>query len=256
MPGRTIRSVERALSLLELVSEAPDGMSLARLAEKTGLNVSTCHHLAATLVGRGYLTQAGKYRGYTLGSKIREISEAAERASEPAVLLRDDLRALGEELGRGVQLAVLSDTALLTKLSFAPPAGGVTEADEVKKMVALHATATGKSILAWIPDTELVRIISANGLTVYTERTITTLSGLVEELRLVRRRKFAIDDEEFSKGIVCIGAAIRDGGGAAIAALSVTIPTAEASEEYRRFLCRRVVEATNQFSMKLRATSG
>lgn len=250
--GRTIQSVDRALSVLEEVAGEADGLSLSRIAERTGLNASTCHHLISTLVQRGYLIHLSRSRGYALGPKIREINDIAEREREPSVLLREDLRALGKRLGHGVQLAVLSDTSLMTKLSFSSPTNRVVEPDEIDKMTALHATATGKAILAWIPDTELVRVISTNGLTTYTPKTITSLSGLVEELRMVRRQKYAIDDEEFREGIVCIGSSIRQKGGDVVAAISTTMPAAQATPEYRATIIREMIVAANQFSSKLR----
>ena len=249
---RTIQSVDRALSILETIAGERDGMTVSEISEQVGLNVSTCHHLITTLVQRDFLTHLGRARGYALGSKLSELVEHSNRESEPAVVLDDDLRKLGEKLGHGVQFAVLSDTLLMTKLSFPGPEGEVVEPNEVEKMTALHATATGKAILAWIPDTELARMIAANGLTSYTPHTITSLSGLVEELRLVRRLKFAVDDEEFHEGIVCIGAAIREGAGAVIGSISVTVSSEQATEEYREHLIREMIGAANTFSNKLR----
>lgn len=250
--GRTIQSVDRALQVLEMIAENRDGVTVSTVSEKVGLNVSTCHHLITTLVHRGYLTQVSRSRGYTLGSKLSEIIELSERESDPATLLEQDLKELGARLGHGVQFAVLSDTSLLTKLSFPSADDAVVEPNEVEKMKALHATATGKAILAWIPDTELVRVISANGLASYTPRSITSLSGLVEELRLVRRGKFAVDDEEFHEGIVCIGATIREGAGAVIGSISTTVSVERATEDYRQFLIKEMIKAANIFSNKLR----
>ena len=250
--GRTIQSVDRALSLLELAAGEVDGITLSELSGRTGLNASTCHHLVMTLVARGYLTHLSRSRGYALGPKVRELLETLEHDSEPAELLREDLRRLGKRLGLGVQLAVLSETSLLTKVSFPGPLTAMHEPSEVEKMKALHATATGKAILAWIPDTELVRIISANGLKAYTPNTITSLSGIVEELRSVRRFKYAIDNEELREGVVCIGSAIREGGGAVVASISVTLPAEDASEERRADLTRQMIDAANTFSHKLR----
>ncbi|NKB27805.1 MAG: helix-turn-helix domain-containing protein [Rhodobacteraceae bacterium] len=250
--GRTIQSVDRALHVLETIAEASDDITVSEVSERVGLNVSTCHHLITTLVYRGYVTHVSRSCGYALGPKLAELVETSEKESDPAILLEPDLRELGARLGHGVQFAVLSETSLLTKLSVPNSADNVVEPDEVRKMTALHATATGKAILAWIPDTELVRVISANGLTGYTPQTITTLSGLVEELRLVRRRKYAVDDQEFVEGIVCIGATIREGAGAVIGSISTTVSAERATEDYRQYLIKEVIRAANSFSNKLR----
>lgn len=250
--GRTIQSVERALNVLEIVAQERDGITVSEISERLELNISTCHHLITTLVKKGFVTHLGRVKGYALGPRFAELIQISEGERDPDVLLAEELRALGLRLGHGVQFAVLRDTSLMTKLSFPGSDDDVVEADEVQKMTALHATATGKAILAWIPDTELVRIISANGLTSYTPETITTLSGLVEELRLVRRRKYSIDDQEFCEGIVCIGATIRAGAGAVIGSISVTIPADQATDEYRNFLIKEMIAAANSFSNKLR----
>lgn len=250
--GRTIQSVERALNVLEIVAQERDGVTVSDISERLGLNISTCHHLITTLVKKGFVTHLGRIKGYALGPRLGELVQISEGERDPDVLLADELKALGARLGHGVQFAVLRDTSLMTKLSFSGADDDVVEPDEVEKMSALHATATGKAILAWIPDTELVRIISANGLSSYTPETITSLSGLVEELRLVRRRKYSIDDQEFSEGIVCIGATIRAGAGAVIGSISVTIPADRATDEYRDYLIKEMIAASNSFSNKLR----
>jgi IclR family acetate operon transcriptional repressor len=121
------------------------------------------------------------------------------------------------------------------------------------KMKALHATATGKAILAWLPEIELVRVISANGLTKYTEKTITTLSGLIEDLRLVRRRGYSIDDEELQDGVVCIGAALRDPGGAIVGSISTTIPSDQMTDTYKVDLTKTMVSSALDFSQRLRS---
>lgn len=250
--GRTIQSVERALNVLEIVAQERDGVTVSDVSERLELNISTCHHLIATLVKKGFVTHLGRVKGYALGPRLGELVQISEGERDPDVLLAEELKSLGRRLGHGVQFAVLRDTALMTKLSFPGSDDNLADPDEVEKMAALHATATGKAILAWIPDTELVRIISANGLTTYTSKTITSLSGLVEELRLVRRRKYAIDDQEFSEGIVCIGATIRAGAGAVIGSISVTIPADRATDEYRDYLIKEMIAAANSFSNKLR----
>lgn len=248
---RQIQSVHRALSLLEILAAEGDALSLSELAARAKLNSSTCHHLISTLVSRGYLVHLGRSKGYALGKKLYELSDIAGRENDPTELLKDDLKKLSEQLGHGVQLAMLSETSLMTMLRFPPLQYPLEEPDEVTKMTALHATATGKAILAWLPDSELMRVVSANGLNRYTENTITSLSGLIDELRLVRRRGYAVDDEELKKGVVCIGTALREGSGAVIASISVTLCAEMATEKYRLELSRSIVAAAQVLTNRL-----
>ncbi len=250
-----IQSVDRALSILEVAAECDDGVSVSDMSDVLGLNVSTCHHLISTLAHRGFLSHLGRTRGYALGPRLRELVELADQVPDHATILSPELRAVGQRLGHGIQFATLSETSLMTRLSFPAAGEGISEPDEVEKMAALHATATGKAILAWITDNELARIISVNGLACYTPRTITTLSRLTEELRLVRRRKFAVDDQEFCEGIVCIGAAIRAVAGAVIGSISVTLEAERATDEYRDFLAGEVIAVANTCSAILRGNT-
>lgn len=252
---RHIQSVVRALDILEVLASQREGLVLSELSGRVGLNSSTCHHLISTLVSRGYVLHLGRSRGYALGAKVHELVDLAAGESDIGELLKDDLKVLGSKIGHGVQLAVMTETLLLTKLRFPAPdqKSAALEPDELIKMRALHATATGKAILAWLPEIELVRVISANGLTKYTEKTLTTLSGLIEDLRLVRRRGHSIDDEELKEGVVCIGAALRDPGGAIVGSISMTAPSDTMTKEYRTKIAKEMVSAALEFSKRLRS---
>jgi IclR family acetate operon transcriptional repressor len=252
--SRQIQSVVRALDILEVLAKESDGLALSELSGRVGLNSSTCHHLISTLVARGYVLHLGRSRGYALGSKVHEMVDLALGESDPSELLKDDLRLLGSQIGHGVQLAVLAETSLLTKLRFPAPDrdAEALEPDELIKLRALHATATGKAIMAWLPEIELVRVISVNGLTRYTGKTLTTLSGLIENLRLVRRYGYSIDDEELKDGVVCIGAALRDSGGAIVGSISMTATSDKMTKEYRVEIAKKMVFAALEFSKRLR----
>lgn len=249
---RTIQSVDRALTVMEVLAGRDGPMPLSELAAAAGLNVSTCHHLVATLVERGYVLRAGRSRGYMLSLKLSDLAEAASHKFDIINVVQADLKALNEHLREAVQLATIRGSALVTQLRFDSHMPSHVEADEVKKMRAAHATATGKAILAWLPEHEMVRIVSDNGLESFTERTITTLSGLIEELRLVRRTGFAVDEEELEPGVICYGAALRDGTGAVIGSISASIPTSRASQQYRSHIARAVVKCARDVSDRLR----
>jgi len=220
--ARRIQSVERALTILEILAAAPDALALGEVAHRAGLNVSTCHHLIATLVERGYVLNAGRNRGYMLSSRLQELTEMSARKADISDFARTDLIELSGQLGLSVQLAEMEGTSLVTRFKANVAETYVIEADEVVKMRAAHATATGKAILAWLPETQILKIISENGLERFTANTMTSLADLTEELRWVRRNGFAVDNEELKAGVVCYGAALRNEKGAVIASISAS----------------------------------
>lgn len=250
--ARLIQSVDRALLLLETMAGHDKPVLLNELARAVELNVSTCHHLLATLVARGYVLHAGRGRGYLLSSKLRDLADQANREFDILDFVQADLHKLNADLRESVQMAVLRGSALVTQVRYGSMMPTHVEPDEIKKMRAAHATATGKAILAWLPEAEMARVVSENGLTAFTPNTITTISGLVEELRLVRRSGFAIDEEELEENVICYGAALRDGAGAVIGSISCSIPKSRASADYRSHIARSVVRCAQGLSDRLR----
>src|SRR5690242_21949307 len=81
--GASIQSVDRALTLLETIAELGGETTLSRLASRTGLNISTCHHLLATLVQRGFVTKGLGRRGYALGARILYLSHVCLQVDLP-----------------------------------------------------------------------------------------------------------------------------------------------------------------------------
>jgi IclR family acetate operon transcriptional repressor len=239
---RTIQSLERALNLVDILAFSQSELALNELASRAALNVSTCHHLLATLVKRGYVGQNPRTRGYYLGNRITELSNARIKQFNLIEIAMPELKRLNETTRETVLLSALQGHTLVTlaKLNSQMPVGVGSE--EYGQSGGAHATGTGKAILAWLPDAEIARTIADAGLPLFTERTIGTLAELIEEFRHVRRNGYAIDDEEFQHGVFGVGAAIRNMTGAVIGAVSCLIPKMRAENEYT---ARAITEVKN-----------
>lgn len=229
--GRTIQSVDRALDVLEALARAGMELPLNEIALQAGLNVSTCHHLVATLAKRGYVAQNPRGRTYFLGAKVLELSSSRLRQFDLIELAMPELRRLNKDTQESVHLAVMQGHALTTLAKLDSPRPIRVGTDAGGKANAAHATATGKAILAWLPETEIARVIAEKGLTGFTPATITNIADLMENLRLVRRNGYAVDREEFQPGVTCVGAAVRDYSGAVIGSISCSMPTMRADAE-------------------------
>ncbi len=226
-----VQSVERALHLLEIVAAAGGEATLTQISAGSGLNISTCHHLLATLIAKGYVAKLPGKRTYVIGSRVLYLSSLCLKQVNLPQRSQRVLDALNARTGEAVQLAVLQGEELITVLRKEASHPVRVDAATIGKTSAAHATATGKAILAWLPETEIARIVAAKGLPSYTTNTITDLATLLEELRLVRRHGYAMDREEFQQGVICIGAAIRDYAGAVVGSISVSIPSFRATTE-------------------------
>jgi IclR family acetate operon transcriptional repressor len=249
----SIQSVDRALLILDLIAESGGEASLSGIAERAGLNISTCHHLLATLANRGYVSQVPGKRTYSLGHRVLYLSHACLRQVSLPQLAQRHLDQINLKTGEASQLAVMQGTDLVTLLRREARHAVRVDVGLGGKLNAAHATATGKAILAWLPEMERDRIIAEKGLTVFTPKTINNMEALIEELRLVRRNGFAVDRQEFQPGVLCIGAAIRDYVGAVVGAISASVPVYRATQEHVALIRAEILSNARELSLALGA---
>ncbi len=226
-------------------------MLLNEVASKAGLNTSTCHHLLATLVKRGFAGQSRRTRGYFLGPRVTDLSDSRLKKFNLLEIAMPEVRRLNDATRESVHLSVMQGVTLVTlarldsKLPVRVGFDGAMEAD------AAHATAAGKAILAWLPEAEIARVIAHGGLKRFTDKTIPTIAELMEHLRLVRRNGYSLDDEEFQSGVVCVGAAIRESSGAVVGAISVSMPQIRADGEHIATVRQQIMETASFISARL-----
>ena len=224
--NHSIQSVDRALFLLETIAEAGGEATLTELATRTGINISTCHHLLATLIKRGFAAKVPGRRHYALGARILYLGHACLQVDLPR-RAQPYLEAVNRATGETVHLAGLQgDTVVTLAVREARHAVRV-DTGKIGKLEAPHATAVGKAILAWLPEDEIRRIL-ADGMKRFTEKTVTDFTEFLEALR--------------------IGAAIRDQAGAVIGAISASTPSMRASEAHIALMRDEIGAATRALS--------
>ena len=157
---------------------------------------------------------------------------------------------INERTGETVHLAVLQGDAMMkvAKREVAPSGTGRHRHARQDRCGA--QTATGKAMLAWLPEDDMRRVLS-HGLTRFTPKTICEWPSLIEALRHVRRNGYAVDDEEYQPGVICIGAAIRDHNGAVVGAISASTPTMRANDEHLSLVREQVCAAVRSLSAEL-----
>jgi IclR family acetate operon transcriptional repressor len=242
----SIQSVDRALFLLETIAEAGGEATLTDLATRTGLNISTCHHLLATLIQRGFAAKVPGRRLYALGARIMYLSHACLQVDLPR-RAQPYIEAINQATGETVHLAALQGDQVVTLAVREARHAVRVDTGHIGKLEAPHATSVGKAILAWLPEDEMRRIL-AGGMKRCTDNTITEFPALLEALRIVRRNGYAIDREEYLPGVICVGAAIRDQAGTVIGAISASTPLMRASEEHIAMMRNEITAATRALS--------
>jgi IclR family transcriptional regulator, acetate operon repressor len=217
-PG-AVTSVSRALDLLQLLAAAGGRLPISELAERSGLALGTVHRLLRTLTDRGYVRQDADRR-YALGAALLPLGDAASRLlSSWAVPY---LVELVESSGETANLAVLDDDHVVY-LAQAPGRHRMRMFTEVGRRVLPHSTAVGKVLMAWHSEDQVRRVVARLGLPRRTPHTLTSLEQLFAELADVRRRGWAVDDEEEEVGVRCLAVPVGPGP-RAVAAVSVSGP--------------------------------
>jgi len=242
----SIQSVDRALFLLETIAEAGGEATLTDLSVRTGLNISTCHHLLATLIQRGFAAKVPGRRLYALGARILYLGHACLQVDLPR-RAQPFMETINAATGETVHLAVLQGDRVVTLARREARHAVRVDSGRIGKVDSPHATSVGKAIMAWLPEDEMKRMVG-HGMRRFTEKTITDLPGLIEDLRHVRRDGYSMDREEFLPGVICVGAAIRDQAGTVIGAISASTPTMRATEEHLGLMRREIVAAARGIS--------
>jgi IclR family acetate operon transcriptional repressor len=250
----SIQSVDRALYLLETIAEAGGETTLTDLSNRTGLNISTCHHLLATLIQRGFVAKIPGRRLYALGTRIVYLSHACLQVDLPR---RADpyLEKINAATGETVHLATLQgDSVVMLAVKDARHAVRV-DTGRIGRIEAPHATSLGKAIFAWLPESDLDRFF-VNGMKRCTEHTITDAASFHDAMCKVRREGYAFDREEHLPGVICIGAAIRDQAGTVVGAISASTPLMRATDEHLSLMREEITSAAEALSAEFGAPAG
>ena len=222
LDGSAVRSVDRAAALLLALGDFPTEAGVTELARKLGLHKSTASRLLATLQRRGLVEQDEESGKYRLGLVVIRLAERAEKTLDLRTLARPELERLARSTRETVGLGVLDGDRCLTVAQVDGP-NMVACPDWTGRTTPLHCVAPGKVLLATMPERDVMRL-AKQGLPSCTERTITTLEGLLEELARVRRRGFATAFSEWEPGQNAVAAPVHDARGRVVASVNIWGP--------------------------------
>jgi DNA-binding IclR family transcriptional regulator len=247
-----VPALERGLAILEVLGRSRAGLSLSQLTRHLSLPKSSVHCLLRTLQAAGYLYRDNSSGKYRISLRICELARQALNGMSLREQARPSLKALAEQTGLTVHMAVLEQGSCVLIEKVTPP-GAVRTATWVGKQLGLHCTALGKALIAHLPETEVARLVTEHGLIRYNDNTIRSVNQLHRELALVRQRGYALDDEEEEIGVRCIGASVFNGTAEVVASLSLAGPTTQIDDEALRRLTGLVVGAAHQIEDQIKS---
>jgi len=215
-----VKSADRTLDVLEALASATTRPTLGELARSLGIPKSSLHGVLRTLLARGWVHSDGTR--FALGLAALRVGAAYVETDDTVLHLQPVLDDLSHRFGETVHLGRLDgpDVVYLAKRESVHP---LRLFSAIGRRLPAHATALGKALLARRPDPQVAALLP-DPLPRLTDRTLTSLDALLDELATTRRVGYAVDHEENSDGIVCVAVAVTS-----VDAISVSVPVSRHS---------------------------
>ncbi|MEI6156090.1 MAG: IclR family transcriptional regulator [bacterium] len=245
-----VRSVDRAAALLVCLADADGSASVTHLSHSLDLHKSTVSRLLSTLERRGLVEQDRESGHFRLGVGIIRLAQSAERTLDLRAIALPEMEALAKATHETVSLEVFDGVAAAVAICQIDGPNLTPMPDITGRPVAMHAIASGKVLLASLPE-RTVLSIARRGLVRYTPRTITDPRALLEELATIRRRGFAVAIGEWDERLTAAAVPILDARGTVIATVVVWGAAARVTPGTLPALVTAARSAAQQISTKL-----
>lgn len=217
-----IQSVSRALSILELFSDKRPSLSVSQVAELTKLNRATCYRFCQTLRQLGYLEELDDRR-FRPGLKAVSLAHSALSSRELPELALPYLRQLRQDTDETVNMGLLDDTEVVYVARVLSD-HLISLRLYVGSRLPAYASSLGRAQLAFLPEDEAEDIIDRSNVVRITGHTIVNRRRLTAELRRIRERGYALNDQEIADGLRGVAAPVLSASGRPIAAINISIP--------------------------------
>ena len=247
-----VPALGKAVALLEVLAREP-GLGFTGIQERLGMPKSSTHHLISTMCELG-LIKRRSLGGYGLGLKLLELASLANESID----LQRDAMPLLREVAQRVQLTChlgVLEQGEAVYLARVEGARNIVVRSHVGQRFPVNCSALGKSLIAWLTPERLDVVIANLAFEKRMPKTIMNAADFRLQLADVRRRGWAIDDEEQAPNCRCIAAPIRDRDGVVVAAISA-VGTLEQVEDRRiEMLAAQVIDAASAISQFVYSTA-
>lgn len=244
-----IQSLERGLRILELVGEAPDPLTLTEIAGRMGLNKTTTQRFLNTLCALGYLDR-NEHKRFVWGHRVLHLGYKYLNDTHLVQIAQPFIDTFSAAVAGTINLAVLEQDAVL--FIYRKEVRRFLKYDlHPGSRLPAHCTASGKALLAALPDAELRQALDRMPLERATARTITAKADLWDDLMATRERGYSICDRELSMDLVSMGVALYDNRGEVLAAMNVSLDAAAVEKKHLHEVAARLLQTGASISKAL-----
>lgn len=241
-----LQSLDRALGVLTAIARE-ESATLSNLARAVDVPTATVHRILTTLESHGYVAFDDDRQEWMIGIEAYRTGASFLKRSNVLEVGRPFLRRLMGDSGETANLAVPEGPEVVF-------VGQVETQNPIRAFFAagtrtsMHASGTGKAILAAMNSATLERTLGGMEMTVFTKNTLSTRRDLEQDLAGIREQGWSFDREERHAGMSCVGAAIFDQGQEPCAGISVSGPSVRFESDRAKALGSLVAQAAREIT--------
>jgi IclR family transcriptional regulator, KDG regulon repressor len=244
-----VRTILNAVRIIDQLSTAGN-LGVTDICQQLSMPKSSVHNILETLVHERIIEKNRESNKYNLGVRLVELGNRAQISLDICRIARPFLVGLNKQTDETVHLTVLDNDEVLY-VDCVESKMRIRTYSVIGERAPLHCTAVGKAILAFLPESQRMRIIREKGLVRATPATITDESLLQEDLRKTVQRGYSVDNMEHEDSLRCVGAPIRNWKGEVTASVSVSGPSQRLTLKRVLTIAPALVEATTEISRRM-----
>ena len=223
-PGQTIAAIERAADVLELFAVADEPtLGVTEIANALGFSKAVVYRILSSFRAKGFIEVDEVTRRYSLGPKVLGLGVAYLSRIDVRAVARPELERLSAATNETATLSV-RDGWQRTYIDQVTPDRDVKMVVQLGRSAPLHAGASSKALLAFLPEAEIDAFFTSHPLDALTANTVTSERKLRRELAGIRERGYAISSGERLTGAAAVAAPVFGHEGGPIAVVSVSGP--------------------------------
>ncbi len=245
------QSIAKGLQIIEVMAAGDGPMRLQDIGNAVNLPASTVLRFLKTMIDHDYMQQNEDTLHYFLTLKLCHIGEQVRKQVKFRDVVHPHMVELSRSLGEAVSLAVESDMLVVYVDVIEGPDHMLRTLQRIGKIAPMNSTGVGKALLLDHTPVEIDDLVKSRGLPKTTANTISSKTALMRELKLVRKRGYATDNEECELGMRCVAVPLRDFSGKIVAAMSTSGPVSRMTPARIQEIGPAIVELAATISARL-----
>lgn len=246
----SMMTINRAVQVLKAFSAEDKEFSLTELNTKLGISKSSLQRILYTLTEEGFLEKDERSKVYKLGIELYFLGNLVEANSRLLTFAKKHMQTLNNQTFETITLNINSQN-MRKCIGYIPAKHELTTLSFISKESPLYAGASAKTLLAYLPDDKINKIIDQANLEKLTQYTVTDKIELYKQLKDIREKGFAISEGERLLGVYAISAPVKNRFDEVIASITITIPSIRIEEEKSQQYIEWILNCTNSISKEL-----